>query len=168
MRASPPLRITVRRFGVWRACVGGVMAAVLAALAAWALAGERPSGLALLGVGAGALPLLAGAAGLLRCAAFTLRWDGQAWRLNDGMDADDDAPAGELCVAIDLGAWLLLRFDRPPGRFGRRAAWLPVQRRGLEAQWHAFRCGVYSPRPAAGRDKDHAALPSRPRAESHA
>ena len=24
--------------------------------------------------------------------------------------------------------------------------WLPLQRAGLEAHWHAFRCAVYSPR----------------------
>ena len=168
MRASPPFLVTVCRFGWWRVCVGGVMAAALAALATWAVAGERPSGLVLLGVAAGSLPLLAGAASLLRRGAFTLRWDGQTWRLNHGMGADENAPAGDLSVAIDLGAWMLLKFDRPPGRFGRHATWLPVQRRGLEAQWHAFRCAVYSPRPAAGRDKDHAALPSRSRAQSHA
>jgi hypothetical protein len=41
---------------------------------------------------------------------------------------------------------MLLRFtpDAPA-----RMTWLPVQRRGLEAQWHALRCAVYSPRPAA-------------------
>ncbi len=144
------------------------MVAALGGLAAWAFAGERPSDLALLGVAAGSLPVLASAAGLLRCFPFTLRWDGQTWRLNDGLVADEQAPAGDLFVAIDLGAWMLLKFDRPPGRFGRQATWLPVQCRGLEAQWHAFRCAVYSPRPAAGRDKDHAALPSRSRAQSHA
>jgi len=30
--------------------------------------------------------------------------------------------------------------------------WLPVQRRGLQAHWHALRCAVYSPRPDAGVD----------------
>jgi hypothetical protein len=31
-----------------------------------------------------------------------------------------------------------------------RTSWLPVQRLGLETQWHALRCAVYSPRPMAG------------------
>ena len=50
---------------------------------------------------------------------------------------------GTLEVAIDLGSFLLLRL-----RGGRGAVWLPVQRRGLEREWHALRCAVYSP-PAA-------------------
>jgi hypothetical protein len=55
---------------------------------------------------------------------------------------------GNVAVVIDLGPWMLLRFtaDAPP-----RTTWLPVQRRGLEAQWHALRCAVYSPRPVAER-----------------
>jgi len=168
MRASPAFLVVVHRFGAWRAGIGAVLVAALSALAAWAFLGERPSSTALMGVAAGSLPLLAGAASLLRCRAFALRWDGRDWRLEHGIGADENAPSGELCVAIDLGAWMLLKFDGPARRFGRRATWLPVQCHGLDAQWHAFRCAVYSPRPAAGRDKDHAALPSRPRAASHA
>jgi hypothetical protein len=56
-------------------------------------------------------------------------------------------------VAIDLGGWLLLRFYAEPVRRaagdamrrGRTPAWIAVQRRGLEADWHAIRCTVYSP-----------------------
>ena len=39
---------------------------------------------------------------------------------------------GELQVAIDLGAWLLLRFI--PDAAGVRASWLAVQRLGLGVQ----------------------------------
>jgi hypothetical protein len=87
-----------------------------------------------------ALTMLALAVSLWRVPAQSLRWDGQVWRL--------DAVPGELTVAVDIGPWMLLRFT--PGA-GSRTRWLPVQRRGLEAQWHALRCAVYAPRPPAER-----------------
>jgi hypothetical protein len=37
----------------------------------------------------------------------------------------------------------------------RRATWLPVQRRGIERQWHALRCSVHSPHAAPGHDTLH-------------
>jgi len=43
-------------------------------------------------------------------------------------------------VAIDAGSWMLLCFI-PEGQ--RRPRWLPVQRIGHEAAWHALRCTVY-------------------------
>jgi hypothetical protein len=62
-------------------------------------------------------------------------------------------------VAIDLGSFLLLRF-LPEGRSGPGAVrWIPVGRRGLEREWHAFRCAVYSPRPAAGSTPADPRLP---------
>jgi hypothetical protein len=54
-------------------------------------------------------------------------------------------------VAVDLGAWMLLRFERDATPRLRRIVWLPLQRRGLETPWHALRCAVYSARPVAGR-----------------
>ena len=77
------------------------------------------------------------AVSLWRVPVQSLRWDGKVWHL--------DTAAGELKVAVDLGPWMLLLFTpQAPGR----ASWLPVQRRGLEAQWHALRCAIYSPRAA--------------------
>ena len=76
---------------------------------------------------------------LLRTPARSLRWDGQAWHL--------DAVPGDVAVVIDLGPWMLLRFASTDFA---RVTWLPVQRRGIDAQWHALRCAVYSPRPLAG------------------
>jgi hypothetical protein len=48
-------------------------------------------------------------------------------------------------AALDLGSSLLLTLPRAaaPRRPSRRG--LPVQRRGLEAGWHALRCAVYAP-----------------------
>ena len=89
-------------------------------------------------IAVGALAVSACAVSLWHVPAQSLRWDGRAWQL--------DAAAGELSVAIDLGPWMLLCF-MPEGR--GRCSWLPIQRRGLEAHWHALRCAVYSPRPPA-------------------
>ena len=52
---------------------------------------------------------------------------------------------GTLEVAMDLGGLLLLRLVGQR----RTRVWLPVQRRGLESQWHGLRCAVYSPPPLA-------------------
>jgi len=64
---------------------------------------------------------------------------------------------GTLEVAMDLGAFLLLRLVDER----RRSAWLPVQRRGLEAQWHGLRCAVYAPPRLAAGGPTARALPSR-------
>ena len=139
MRASPACQVSLRRFGAWRIAVIALAVAGAAAMAAWLVGRDSPAsaGLSML-VAAAALPMFGCAVSLWRVPAQDLRWDGQAWQL--------DAAPGELSVAIDLGAWMLLRF-RPEGQ--RRNRWLPVQRLGLEAQWHALRCAVYSPRPRA-------------------
>ena len=141
MRASPPCQVSLRYFGAWRVALVLLTCAGAAAIATW-LPGREP------GVSVGwmmktlvvavALPMLACAVSLWRVPAQSLRWDGQVWQL--------DGVPGELTAAIDLGRWMLLKFaPEMPGR----TSWLPVQRRGLETQWHALRCAVYSPRPAA-------------------
>jgi len=100
------------------------------------------------------------AVSLMRVPAVSLRWDGQQWWLarlarsaRVSSAAQVDAIAGDVDVALDFGGWILLRF-RPasPGRREGAIRWLPVQRRGLEAHWHALRCAVYSPRPAPARE----------------
>jgi hypothetical protein len=96
--------------------------------------------------------LLAAGASPLRCAGTSLRWDTRQWHLGPASTTGDEPHSGRLAVAIDLGAWMLLRFQ-PDGAAGkRRSIWLPVQRRGLETQWHALRCAVYSARPAEGHE----------------
>ena len=130
----------MRRFGVWRAAVAALTSAGVASMVAWLIGREPPVSTGLMTPAAmAALLMLALAMSLWRVPAQSLRWDGRAWQL--------DAVPGELKVAIDLGPWMLLNF-RPDA--AARATWLPVQRLGLEAQWHALRCAVYSPRPMAG------------------
>ena len=139
MRASPPCQVSLRRFGVWRAAVVALALAGAAVVAGWLVGRESPASIELMMlVAMAALLMFALATSLWRVPAQSLRWDGQVWLL--------DVAPGQLKVAIDLGPWMLLYFV--PETEGRMR-WLPVQRRGLEAQWHALRCAVYSPRPLA-------------------
>jgi hypothetical protein len=141
MRASPACQVSLRHFGVWRSAVLGLSLLGSISVAAWLLHREDALSMPLAAATASAGALMAIlVASLLRTPAVDLRWDGQAWHL--------DAVPGDLAVVIDLGPWMLLRFTPA---VPARVTWLPVQRRGLEAQWHALRCAVYSPRPAAGR-----------------
>jgi len=146
MRASPALRCVLSRFGVWRAAIAALAGAGVAVLLVWLLARSEPPpllGLVAWVVATLAVPALA--ASLMRMPPITLRWDGQQWWV--------EANAGEIDVALDLGGWMLLRF-RPISAAGHKRSpqWLPVQRQGLEAHWHALRCAVYSPRPAPARE----------------
>ncbi len=151
MRGSPPCAVALHRFGVWRAAVALIGLAVAATLCAWAV--STPSGPAspwiVVAAALGSLGAMAVCVSLWRPAAGTLRWDGQAWTFHRAQGSAGTVP-GELTASVDLGAFILLRF-MPAGDGTRaRPLWLPAQRRGLEREWHAFRCAVYSPRPAAG------------------
>lgn len=159
MHGSPPCAITVDRFGAWRAAVGAVALAALASLAAWLLGsplGQSPWARA--GVAAAAVGIFALAASLWRLPAVRLRWDGQEWSVAPAAGTVPAIP-GRLDVAVDLGSFLLLRFV-PLGRSGPGAArWIPVGRAGLEREWHALRCAVYSPPSAAGPTAAEPRLP---------
>jgi hypothetical protein len=146
MRASPAFQCVLNRFGVWRTAVAALAGTSVALLLVWLWArGEPPPLLGRVAWICAVLAVPALAASLMRMPPVTLRWDGQQWWV--------EANAGEIDVALDLGGWMLLRF-RPvsAARRERSPKWLPVQRRGLEAQWHALRCAVYSPRPAPARE----------------
>ena len=151
MHGSPPCTITVARFRAWRAGVGMVALAGLAVLGAWLLAsplGERAWPRA--GVALAAIATVALAASLWRQTVVRLHWDGLGWSVAPAAGVGTEVP-GRMELAIDLGSFLLLRF-RPAGSSGPAAVrWIPVERAGLEHEWHAFRCAVHSPQPAAGR-----------------
>ena len=138
MRAAPALELTLQRFGVWRAALATLSAAAAASCTAW------------LGAGAWTLPVATAAAALslfaTRRAPQRLGWDGEGWQLATAVAPAGEPLAGTLRAMIDLDGFLLLRFEAADSR---AVHWLPVQRRGHEAAWHALRCAVYSSRPAA-------------------
>jgi hypothetical protein len=157
MRAAPAFQISLHRFGVWRCGVLLIALLGAAALAAWIFARAptlelAPTMLAAV-AGVGWVWLVAS---LVRVSAMSLRWDGSFWHLGTSGETGDASLPGELTVAIDLGAWMLLRFEPAPATAPslRRARpiWIPAQRRGIEAQWHGLRCAVYGARPATEAD----------------
>ena len=160
MRGSPSCEITVVRFGAWRAAVGSVAGAALASLATWLATSPLGAGTGVrAGVALAALAVVALAGSLLRTPGVILRWDGALWSAASSLSPSVAPTTGDLSVALDLGSFLLLRFV-PQGRSGPAAVrWIPVGRRGLEHEWHAFRCAVYSPRPASGPSAADPRLP---------
>jgi len=148
MRESPTFEVRLLRFGVWRCMLAAIAAAAVAAVLAWAVATAASSGEAGIAAVASIAALLTAASialalSLARIRAGTLSCRGGEWSF-----AADGRPSrsGALTVAIDWGTFLLLRLE--PGPNAR--IWLPVQRRGLEREWHALRCAVYSPPRRAG------------------
>jgi hypothetical protein len=133
MQAPPALSLAVSHFGAWRVLCLTLTLVSVAAASAWAVSREDAVSFAVL------LPVLLFAVlsgGCRRPAPFHLRWDTQAWHV--------DGQAGVLAIAIDAGDAFLLRFV-PEG--ARHARWLPVQRPGHEAAWHALRCTLHGGRP---------------------
>jgi hypothetical protein len=146
MRESVFLEMRLHRFDVWRVAIGVVTVVTLAALGGWTLAMVRASdgnGVAWVASATAVLAVatVAIARSLMRVAGGVLACSDGAWSFTTDSGA---LRPGTLEVAIDLGSFLLLRL---PG--GRGRVWLPVQRLGLEREWHALRCAVYSPPAAA-------------------
>ena len=148
MRASPPVHVQLRCFGAWRAAVLALTVSGLTVMGAWLLQREQLlSAWVVVGIVCGA-PLLAWlGVSLAKVSAVDLCWDGLGWSLRSWLTANADPVVGEVSVAIDLGAWMLLRFRPLNASRWRRPTWLPVQRRGIEPRWHALRCAVHAPRP---------------------
>ena len=158
MRESVFSELRLRRFGVWQAAVWLGAGAAIAAVAAWAVAmfdSQPESGRALvMAVVAGlSLATIGLAFSLARVEVGLLTCRDGVWTFVPDTGA---RRSGTLEVAMDLGAFLLLRLVERR----RTIAWLPVQRRGVETQWHAPRCAVYSPPPLAAGAPTPPALPS--------
>ena len=135
MHAAPPVRVSLGRSAGWRVFVAVCVGAAVANVAAWALLrGEAAIGFAaVLGLGAGTLA----AWRLQRAQAPSdLNWNGSQWQWQE--------LAGDVRVALDLGAWMLLRFDPVRGR--RR--WIAASRASAVGPWAALRAALYARRPA--------------------
>lgn len=148
MQAAPAVAVEVKPDGVSRLVLGGLTCASVVAAAVWATQRGDASGwavLALVSIGSmGSLLLPA-----LRLRDRHLRWDGQAWHLAATDRSAGPAVVGQLAVALDFGDWMLLRFDSASASASASRQWLPVSRAAIGPSWHALRCAVYAPRPAA-------------------
>ena len=147
MRERLSCVVELRRFGVWRAAVVAVAATAISAMAAWgglALA-TGASESATIATIAAAMAVLSAllAASLARVEPGTLACSDGVWTFTSRRRGIERVESGALTVAIDLGSFVLLTLT---GSDGSRL-WLPVQRRGLEADWHVLRCAVYAPPP---------------------
>ena len=147
MRASPACQITIRDFGGWRAGVGVLALVAFGSAGSWLLGPSRLPAWAFAVLLMMLLAVVCAACLLLWCSPFSLRWDTQRWNLGPAATMGEEPSAGRLAVALDFGAWMLLRFrpDSATGRFS--TVWIPVQKTASHPDWHAFRCAVYSSRP---------------------
>ena len=153
MRAIAACHFELSRFGAWRLVVMALACCACLAVLFWFLRqplSQQGGIAAAAGVAAAAALGLGASLGWVE--AVSLRWDGRAWHVDPADSAGQEGTAGTLSVALDLGVWMLLRFQADASRRWSGVTWLPVQRRGLESQWHALRCAVYSPRPAGDAD----------------
>ena len=158
MRAAPAIQVLLRQFGVWQAAVVAVLLVGQASLLVWLVGREVQDSLHQLATLAGAAALLPLAWSLARTRAVHLTWDGQGWTVQAAPLLPGVTPTpGDITVAVDLGLWMLLRFQ--PQAVSRWLSlrylpqYLPVQRRSMEAQWHGLRCAVYSSRPRSAHDQ---------------
>jgi hypothetical protein len=65
-----------------------------------------------------------------------LNWNGIEWQWKGS--------SGQAQVALDLDAWMLLRFDPVQGR----REWIAASRRSAVGPWPALRAALYARRPA--------------------
>ena len=147
MQAAPAAQFLVRRFAVWNVMLTSLCVAAVVSCVAW-FVGRRddlPVWSVVLMVAA-CLMALAGAWASHRRHPVRLRWDSEHWYLAELNGASAEAGPAHVHVKIDAGAWLLLKFVPQGSTDPLKVRWLPVQRRGVEGQWHALRCAVYSPR----------------------
>lgn len=151
MRTAPAFQLCPRPCSGWTAGTAGLFLACMAVSLAWA--GQTSGGTPLLGA-AGALLTLGCAVWLRRGMASkpaSLRWDGQFWHWGPSDTVGGEPFSGQASVCIDTGAFMLLHLQ--PGQGQSRAAWLPLSRRGMAAEWHLLRCALHAaPGPGAGPD----------------
>ena len=129
MRAAPVVTVSMGLSPGWRASQSLLWGLAASVCAAWLLARAGQAAAA----GLGAMPLVGLLAwALLPGRAAALAWDGEQWRLT---------------VALDFGAWLLLRLDGSDAPASRR--WLPATAAQAGMHWHALRAALYSRAPEA-------------------
>ena len=135
MHAAPPVRVSLGRSSGWIGLVALCTGIAVANAAGWLLLrGEASIGMAAgLGLMAAAFTgwRLRGTAG-----RSDLNWNGAQWEWQGS--------AGAVTVALDLDAWILLRFD--PDQGPRR--WIAASRPSAIGPWPALRAALYARRPA--------------------
>lgn len=137
MRRTPPVHALLQPQPLVQACVAVLVALALGGLVAAAAAHDARAWPALLLLPVAAAWAWAQAAVQPR----RLRWDGEAWWLQEQPGADETAV--ELAVLIDLDTWLLLLARPGP-------CWLPLSR-AQQPHWQALRATLFAARSAVQR-----------------
>lgn len=134
MHAAPPVRVSLGRSAGWVFFVGLCSGFAAASIAAWVLLrNEAPVAFALL---LGFVAALIAAWRMQHShAPADLMWDGSQWQWQ--------GIAGDAQVALDLGPWMLLRFDPLAGR----RCWIAASRASAAGPWVALRAALYARRP---------------------
>jgi hypothetical protein len=141
MRAAPALQVVVTDEPCARAGVALLCALAAGALAAW-LGRLMPLPVHAAWLAAAVAAALGAGFGWrrTRCQPRALQWDTRQWWLRDAVDAS--ARSGSLQVMIDLGGWMLLRFEAEHG--APRWQWLAVSHHQHGPAWHALRTAVHA------------------------
>ena len=135
MHAAPPVRVSLGRSIGWTVVVASCAGIAAANVAAWLLLRSEAA------VGPAALIGLAVAALVVwrlhrDHTPGELNWNGAEWQWQD--------VAGNVQVALDLDAWMLLRFDPLHGK----RCWIAASRSSASGPWPALRAALYARRPA--------------------
>ena len=93
------------------------------------------------GTGAAAAGFAVGWFGAPRAIGI-VRWHQGQWSLHRAGDSQSEE--GIVEAKLDLGSWMLLRFDSAAGN----ALWFGIGRQRAGAAWHALRATLYAPGPA--------------------
>jgi hypothetical protein len=141
MDGAPAVEVPVGGDAVARGAMTLLVAAAAASMVAWAASWAGASS-AWGGLAGGFAAALSGWALARRRPRWAqLRWDGRVWSLVD--PASGASESGRTLAAIDLDAWMLLRFD---GDSEGTRRWIALSRSTHCASWHAVRCALYSRR----------------------
>ncbi len=136
MHAAPSVSYPVGRCGFAALLLALLVLLALAAAVAWTLQSSAFGWRQALAFGAVLASGGFAGVGWLRSATGVLRWDGENWQWQEGLEPQ----AGTLELALDLQSRMLLRWQGA----GRTRRWLWVERQGAPADWQALRRGVYS------------------------
>jgi hypothetical protein len=147
MHAAPPVRMRLVPDRAWRAFGTFCLAFAGASFAAWVAQHARLPAAIMAGmaIAAAATSALCARAWLRRADGDVgeLAWDGAQWLW---LPQCGEHCVGDARVMLDLGAWLLLRFE-PAAR--RRARWMVATSGMAGPAWPAWRAALNSRRPRA-------------------
>jgi hypothetical protein len=151
MRAAPAVQVPSRESGPWRAAQALLVALAAIAAVSWAAGwGQVPAGWTVLAALVAGSAAAGGQAWAASAHPQVIGWDGARWWL---APAGRARATGHVRPALDLGAWMLVRFE-PEGH--DRARWLALARRDAPAAWPAWRAAVAA---ASARAAEAAAAP---------